>query len=127
MDKNISWIKITTKYIMITMDYLLQFLFGGTLMTLVYYFSKKNTLFCALIPTLPIFFLTGLFYIYKFKGNCNNYIIHSIVYILCYLTFLLLLYGIFHNNNQLLLYTIMALVIYGFLLFYISRTFKMKS
>lgn len=39
-------------------QYILQFLIGGTLMTLLYHYSnKKNIVACAIIPTLPVLFL----------------------------------------------------------------------
>jgi len=94
-------------------EYLFQFLIGGTLMVLLFYFSKqKNTVICALIPTLPILFLIGLFYLYKFKGDLKHYIINASIYILFYLVFLVMLFIIFYNSKKIVLSTAIALFLY---------------
>ena len=44
-------------------QYTFYFILGGLLFCLLNYFSKhKNVLICAIIPAIPILFLTGLFF-----------------------------------------------------------------
>lgn len=56
------------------LPYLLQFIIGGTLITILYHFSKqKNNIICSIIPAFPTLFIIGLFYIYYFTGSVNKY------------------------------------------------------
>jgi len=100
------------------MEYFIQFLMGGVLMTLLYYYSKqKNMVMCTLIPALPIWFLIGLFY-NKNMPNVNKYIVNAISFIVLYLLFLIILLSIFYKIHKLFISTIIALLLYFIIVFF---------
>ena len=97
------YIKIKKLFFLYTMNTFLQyafyFIFGGLLFCLLQYFSKhRNVLICAIIPAIPILFLTGLFCLYKENQNLKQYTIVSIKTIIIYLLFLLVFVALLNQN-----------------------------
>lgn len=54
--------------------YITQFIIGGTILTILYHFSKQNNnIICSIIPAFPTLFILGLLYIYYFTGSLDKY------------------------------------------------------
>ena len=76
-------------------NYLIQFLLGGIIFTLLYYFSKKNnTIVSSIIPTIPFVFYVGIFYIIAFKGKYESYVKNCIFTFTLNVIFMIFLYYI---------------------------------
>lgn len=107
------------------LNYIVHFLLGGILFTLIYHFSKKNdTVISSIIPAFPTLFLVGFIYYIYFGGNKIQYVQNCVyTFSLDVLFFLsiLLLYSIFPNNF--LLYFGISFILY---LFIIMIFFKYK-
>ncbi len=94
-------------------QYILQFLIGGTLMTLLYHYSnKKNIVACAIIPTLPVLFLVGLIYIPKKNAIVSKYIKNSAIYFSFYFIFVLTCLLLYVWSNKLLFSIGVSSIIY---------------
>ena len=102
--------------------YLIHFIIGGTLITLIYHFSKlKNTVTCAIILAFPSIFIIGFFMLYYFGGNLENYV-HNAIYIfgLDVLCMILLLIIIVFTKNALLSFFIF-IGIYIYILYFLIK------
>ena len=78
--------------------YLVVFILGGTLFTLLYHFCKQNdTIISSLIPAFPTLFLSGLLLTFYFNGNSLDYIHNSsinffITFLFCLFLYITILY-----------------------------------
>lgn len=83
------------------LEYILQFILGGTIVAFLYHFSKiKNNKLCAILPAIPGFSLLGLYYTYLHKGNLNNYMYNLCIYILVTLSCLIVVYTLNIKLNK---------------------------
>ncbi len=97
--------------------YIIQFLIGGTLMTLLYHFSnKKKIVACAIIPTLPVLFLVGLIYIPKKKEIVSKYIKNSAIFFSFHFIFVLTCLFLYVWSNKLFLSIGGSIIIYFIIL-----------
>lgn len=104
-------------------QYTFYFILGGLLFCLLNYFSKhKNVLICAIIPAIPILFLTGLFFLYKEKQNLKQYTISSIKTIVIYLLFLFVFVALLNRNVN--VETSLMIGLSFFFLFYLCCFYK---
>ena len=83
--------------------YFLQFLIGGIVFVLIYYFSqRKNSALTALIPAMPIMGLIGLYYISSNgKNNIASYMKSAIVYFTLYVIMFSIMYILYLKTNNL--------------------------
>jgi len=97
--------------------YVLYFLLGGTLVTLIYHFSKeKNTIACSILPAFPTFFALGYILLYYFGGNIKNYVSNSVktfgIDVIC----MMILLGLLSYFNALIAFTLFF-IIYFFIIY----------
>ncbi len=97
--------------------YVLYFLLGGSLVTLIYHFSKeKNTIACSILPAFPTFFALGYILLYYFGGNIKNYVNNSIktfgIDVIC----MMILLGLLTYLNTLVAF-ILFFIIYLFIIY----------
>lgn len=97
--------------------YVLYFLLGGALVTLIYHFSKeKNTVACSILPAFPTFFALGYLMLYSFGGNMKNYVNNSIktfgIDVIC----MILLLGFLSYFDALLAF-VLFFIIYLFIIY----------
>ena len=60
--------------------YVLYFLLGGIIATLIYHCSKeKNTVMCSILPAFPTFFAVGYFMLLFFGGDIKQYVKNSVL------------------------------------------------
>ena len=76
--------------------YVLYFLLGGIIATLIYHFSKeKNTVMCSILPAFPTFFAVGYFMLLFFGGDIKQYVKNSVktfsIDVICLILLLFLL------------------------------------
>ena len=83
--------------------YFVQFLIGGILFVLIYYFStKKESALTALIPAIPVMGLIGLYYMSSNNKNIiSNYMKNAIIYFTLYV---IIYFYLFVRNNKKRLY-----------------------
>ena len=103
--------------------YVLYFLLGGTLVTLIYHFSKeKNTVACSILPAFPTFFALGYILLYYFGGNIKNYVNNSVktfgIDVIC----MMILLGLLSYFNA--LYALLLFFIIYFFIIYHSVIYK---
>ncbi len=81
-------------------NYVIQFLVGGTLFMILYYFTKeKNTVISSIIPAFPVVFITGYLYLLYFNGNIESYTQNTIKTFLLDVIFITILYILISNFN----------------------------
>ena len=104
-------------------NYIIQFIIGGTLFTLIYHFSKvNNTIICSILPAFPTLFLTGFFYLIYFGGNIKQYIKNTIYTFSTDIIFMILLYiTIKYLIKNINLSLIVSFIIYFYILLYLSK------
>lgn len=79
-------------------EYLITFFLGGSLLTLLFHFSKQNnTIISSIIPALPALFLSGLLFLIYFNGNTLLYIKNScfvffVKFVFCVFLYFMVLY-----------------------------------
>ena len=74
-------------------NYIIQFLIGGTLFVILYYFTKeKDTIIASIIPAFPVVFITGYLYLLHFKGNIQTYTKNTICTFSLDVVFMIILY-----------------------------------
>lgn len=106
------------------LEYIILFILGGTLICLLHYFSKMNdTLTSAIVPTIPVLFITGYFMLYYYHGNVFSYSQKALKCIIIYFIFLLfLILSLYYLKNELqciALSIMMLLLIYSFVYKYL--------
>ena len=81
-------------------NYVIQFIVGGTLFMILYYFTKeKNTVISSIIPAFPVVFITGYLYLLYFNGNVEIYTQNTIKTFLLDVIFIITLYILITNFN----------------------------
>ncbi len=81
-------------------NYVIQFLVGGTLFMILYYFTKeKNTVISSIIPAFPVVFITGYLYLLYFNGNVEIYTQNTIKTFLLDVIFIIILYTFITSFN----------------------------
>ena len=99
-------------------DYILRFITGGIIISLIHYFSKqKNNKMVALLPMTPIFFLFGYYYtcLYNYD-NLNNYLYNLLIYCILYVIFLLINIFIYKYTKNILVTPIISLLLWSILI-----------
>lgn len=104
------------------LTYILHFILGGTLVTLLYHFSKdNNTIACSIIPAFPTFFTLGYIFIYYFNGDLHNYVRNSIMtFGSDFLCMILLLLFIIYIKNAILSF-VLFIIIYIIAIYYLIK------
>jgi hypothetical protein len=100
------------------LEYIILFILGGILICLLHYFSKmNNTLASAIVPTIPVLFITGYFMLHYYHGNVFSYSKKALKCIIIYFVFLLfLILSLYYLKNELqciALSIMMLLLIYS--------------
>jgi len=96
-----------------TQGYLLHSIVGAILLPILYYYSlKKNSLICALIPTIPILGLYGLYCTIDNNGNINKYLKNITIFGLLYALFFLLIIFLYNNTKDIVSSAIISLVLW---------------
>ena len=102
-------------------NYLVQFLLGGILFTLLYHFSKeKNTMISSIITAFPTLFLAGFMYLLYFDANIIHYVqncVYTFSLDVVFFITILILYSLFPKSIG--LYFGLAFCIYIFIVFFI--------
>lgn len=83
--------------------YFVQFLIGGILFVLIYYFStKKESALTALIPAIPVMGLIGLYYMSSNNKNIiSNYMKNAIIYFTLYVIMFSIMYFVYLKTSNL--------------------------
>ena len=97
--------------------YVLYFLLGGIIVTLIYHFSKeKNTMMCSILPAFPTFFALGYFMLLFFGGDIKQYVKNSVktfgIDVICLLLLSLLLLYVDSYVGFIIFLVVYILVIY---------------
>jgi len=97
--------------------YVLYFLLGGIIATLIYHFSKeKNTVMCSILPAFPTFFAVGYFMLLFFGGDIKQYVKNSVktfgIDVICLLLLSLLLLYVDSYVGFIIFLVVYILVIY---------------
>ena len=108
--------------------YFAQFIIGGILFVLIYYFSQiKNSALAALIPAIPVMGLVGLYFISSNgKNDITIYIKSAILYFTLYVVMFSIMYFLYLKTNNLLLACICSCFIWIIMVFYYYFTFGKK-
>ena len=96
-----------------TKGYLLHALAGALLLPILYYYSlKKNSLMCALIPTIPVLGLYGLYCTMDNNGNIDKYLKNIILFGVMYVGFFLLIHFLYNYTNDIFVSSIISLIVW---------------
>ena len=103
--------------------YIIQFIIGGTLFTLIYHFSKvNNTIICSILPAFPTLFLTGFFYLMYFGGNIKQYIKNTIYTFSADVILMIILYlTIKYLIKNIYISLIVSFIIYFYIFLYLTK------
>jgi uncharacterized membrane protein (GlpM family) len=105
-------------------NYVIYSIFGAIVLPLQYYFSKnKQYKLCALIPTIPILGLTGLFILIFYSGNVNKYIKNHIAFLMSTISLYISLIFIYYLTNNIYVSLVLAILIW-FCIVYNVLNFK---
>ena len=86
----------------------------------IYHFSLNNEYkLCALLPTIPIASIFGLYLIYKFNSNLDGYIQSKLIFIFNTFLFYITLMLVYLKTKDLLLSTIIGILQWLFISFLI--------
>jgi hypothetical protein len=103
-------------------QYLITFILGGTLLTLLFHFSKENnTIISSVIPALPALFLSGLIFLIYFNGNTKTYIRNS-----CFVFFVKFVFCVFLYFMVLYFDNLLLSIIIGLFLSFIIVRYAIK-
>ena len=104
-----------------TQGYLIHAIAGAMLLPILYYYSlKKNSLICALIPTIPILGLYGLYCVQDNNGNIDKYLKNITIFGVMYAGFFLLISFLYKSMNDIVMAACISLIIWFLLaIFYI--------
>lgn len=95
-------------------NYIIYSVFGALVLPLQYYFSKnKQYKLCALLPTIPILGLTGLFMLIFYNGNINKYIKNHIAFLMCTISLYISLIFIYYLTNNIVVSLVLAMIIWS--------------
>lgn len=99
-------------------NYVIYSIIGAIVLPLQYYFSKnKQYKLCALIPTMPILGLLGLFMLIFYNGNINKYINkyikNHIAFLICTISLYISLIFIYYLTNNIVLSLVLAILIWS--------------
>ena len=101
------------------LDYLIHFCIGGLLFIIIKYCSNNHlTKITALIPTIPILGIYGLFMCIKNKENLNTYLLNISNYILIALGFYILILIINKFIKKIFISLIISLIIWFIVVYY---------
>ena len=102
--------------------YIIYFITGGTLVTLIYHFGKNNnTVVCSIIPAFPTIFILGFLFLYYFNGNIEFYVRNTIfTFGLDFITMILLFLLIIYTKNAALSF-VLFIVIYLSIIYYLIK------
>ena len=93
--------------------FILHAITGSILLPILYYYSlKKNSMICALIPTIPLLGLYGMYCINENNGNIQKYLIDIIVFGFFYMLFFILTLLIYNTINNIVLATSISLLLW---------------
>tara|TARA_B100000035_G_C20717476_1_gene429779 strand:+ start:215 stop:553 length:339 start_codon:yes stop_codon:yes gene_type:complete len=96
-----------------TQGYLIHAIAGALLLPILYYYSlKKNSIMCALIPTIPILGLYGLICTIDDNGNIEKYLKNIIIFGLMFVVLFLLMYFFYSYTNNIYISSIISLIIW---------------
>ena len=100
--------------------YILHFIVGGILFSLIHYFSKrKQSKLCALVPALPVLGLIGLMYISKGeKRQIDKYLKNIIIFFVVYIVFFSFMYFLYQKTTNILYSCLLSLILW-FMIMYI--------
>ena len=97
--------------------YIFYFIIGGMIVSMIYHFGKgNNTLISAILPSIPIMFLTGFFILLYYKGNIKKYVKNSICTFMVLVLSLFVLYFLLSFYNE---YLCSILFVFFFLMYYV--------
>ena len=103
-------------------NYIIQFLIGGTLFVILYFFTKeKNTIIASIIPAFPVVFITGYLYLLYFKGNVQTYTKNTICTFSLDVIFMILLYLLIFYVQDVYISLFIALFIYIISLYFLVQ------
>ena len=99
--------------------YFVQFITGGILFVLIYYFSqRKESALTALIPAMPVMGLIGLYYIsYNGKQQISNYMKSAIIYFTLYVIMFSIMYILYLKTNSLSLSCLCSCLVWVFMIY----------
>jgi len=101
--------------------YIIYFIIGGTIASIIYHFGKSNNTFVsAILPSIPVMFLTGFFILLYNSGNIKMYVKNSICTFTVLITSLLLLYFLLLHFNEYLC-SFLFITIFILIMFLISE------
>jgi len=96
-----------------TQGYLIHAIAGALLLPILYYYSlKKNSLMCALIPTIPVLGLYGLYCTVDNNGNIDKYLKNITIFGVLYALFFLLIIFLYNNTKDIVSSAIISLVLW---------------
>lgn len=96
-----------------TKGYAIHGIAGALLLPVLYYYSlQKNSLMCALIPTIPILGIYGLYCTIDNKGNLDKYLKNIIIFGIMYVGFFSLMYYIYDITNNILLASAISMIVW---------------
>lgn len=103
--------------------YLFHSIIGAILFALLYHFSLyDNTIFCALIPALPVLGFFGLYLVHENKKNVLKYIKDIVAFFVLYVILFGLMYIFYVNTSDLLLSIGLSLITWlSLTVFYITK------
>jgi len=96
--------------------YIMHAIAGALLLPILYYYSlKKNSLMCALIPTIPILGLYGLYCVQENNGNIEKYLKNIIIFGSMYAGFFLLISYLYKATNNIVTSSCISLIVWFFI------------
>ena len=105
--------------------YVLYFLLGGIIATLIYHCSKeKNTVMCSILPAFLTFFAVGYFMLLFFGGDIKQYVKNSVktfgVDVIC---LILLSSLLLYVDSYIYIYIMIYGIHVGFIIYYFSGVY----
>ena len=96
------------------LDYIIRFIIGGTIITLIHYFgTMNNTKILALLPFIPIYFIFAYFYVCK-KGKIkiNAYLFNLLIFLTIYALFVISVIFIYNCSGSIIFAPRMGYIIW---------------
>ncbi len=95
-------------------NYVIYSIIGSIMLPLLYFLSKnKKYKLCALISTIPILGLSGLFMLLYYSGNINKYIKNHIAFLCCTVLLYISLLVVYYITNNIVVSLFLALLIWS--------------
>jgi uncharacterized membrane protein (GlpM family) len=96
-----------------TQGYIIHAIAGALLLPILYYYSlKKNSLMCALIPTIPVLGLYGLYCTVDRNGDIDKYLKNITTFGVIYALFFLMTICLYKFTNDIVLSSILSLIVW---------------